>query len=735
MSETGADWPMFLAALAEGIDAFAERVNALAGDGPAPVLEAPGRQASAPLEILIGVGQWATRTADGATARVEHAGICLQNKGAAAVTGCWFASVTDWVLAAEGDLWQSWVDNAQGAHEPGAVLARFTLVVEDVSPDSCFGLICFLARLYGVPAEAIPRAWVDYVRRWEDGDVRTTGEPFRSWGALHSALGHSFLGADKPAGEPPDGQRGASLARAWLACLRFDLAALRSGAPPHDLGDLVGCAEHAAATAFLHYEHQQYEKGLLLATRLQLSLPMRGARRRYKLVDAYFEEEPVALGAKKVFLRNDRTHPWLKDGFTLMGLFRAEEAGSGNDMTVSVDPMAGVHLEDLWHELERLEDERWGEARPCDTPRAGIAAYPGGRRTDGRNAPNEPWYDDKGHYTLLGAPRAVGPGGEPGTRLSWHDVLDAVWRQYNPLRGFKVRDERGQVCRVEALGEADGLAPGKRLVVAAWLKEPPDKSSLMFSPTVKRAFAACAARPAGTREELKLSELPEEASFDWLELPGGFAVVHREGVFLLDDWRNDALNLTELRGEFKCVSERLKTIEDVQNKLVRLVREVEDLVAGRNPAARGDVALLAEIASLKLGIQRVLAETLPRSGDPAALGFREAIERRWGVGRKLETFNETVAQIESTLRDHSTLRTNRIIGWLTIYGFPAVLLASFFSFSTADIPGEIKLGERVLSLSWGGIHWAGVLVYLVLVVLGVAGLRRWLRRRPPVRRD
>ena len=742
-----------LLVLAGRVDAFANAIETGAHElAPreqlaSPVIEDPGRVAAAESEILVGVGYWATKgeREQDSSVPVAHDGICLQHKAAPSPAGRRYGSLSDFVANGSDAVWSDWCAKISPPCDPSSVLQRFTLVVEDASPDSCFGLISFLARVAGVPPDDIPLDWQDYVRRWEEGDVRTTGKPFASWGALHSALAHSFIAGPhasaaggKPGERPTHSaavqvNRNLAFAKAWLACLRFDVAVLRSGAAPHDLSRIRPCPEQLLAAAFMKYEYQQYTQGFMHASLLQLLLPMTGADTRFKLVDAHIEDEQLPLGAKKVFLRNDREHAWLRDGFGLMGVNKPAEKGSGNDMTVSVDPGAGVHLEHLWYELERMEDEKWvksGEVRPTSIPRLGIKGYPEGRRRDGTPSPNQPWYDEGGRYTLIGAPKAL-DGYPEGSRLEWSEVLDATWRLYNPLRFLKVLSLDGTQFKVEELAGSKPTPPGKRLVIALWVKESPEQQSLLLSPTVKRCFAACGARQEGHVGPLSLAELPDEASFDFLLLPGGLATVHRDGVFLLNDWRNEDLNTKELRSEFDRVEKRLDGVDKVQPRLDALAREIEALIDDPGRSGRPELQILGELSKQKILIQRLLAETAPHTKDPAVLGFREVLERRWGVASKLEAFQHAVEQLETTLRNYSELltnqselKTNRIIKNLTIYGFPAVLLASFFQFITTGFPAEWHIGDEVWPLTLAGVNWLGLIIYAVLVAVGTSLLKR-----------
>ena len=690
----------------------------------------PTAQRAASGQVLVGVGRWRRRTPDGSWADVDHEGVCLNNKGAPLGSGT-APSVCDLVMTAGPDLWARWREAVGNAVPPREFFKAFRLVVEDASPDSCLGLVLFLAILNGVRVEEVPGEWVDHARRWEQGDVHVAGNPGTAWSSLHNALVHANLQAEiGSAGGRAQGEGDAGMAAAWLQALRFLAVALRRGCRPDRLPSEPAWPELARARAFLEYERQQYVEGLQHAVRLQLLLPMTGSAGRFRLVDAYLEEEHTPLGCKKVFLRTDTDHTWLREGFLLMGVYRPALRGTGNDMVVSVDPAAGVHLRDLWERLEELEDERWDGGRPSDSPRTGIAAYPGGMRPDGSPAPNEPWWDDHGRYTLVAAPKRLGRSGELGSRLAWRDVCEALWELYNPVKALRIRPHgREEPCALHECAEPErcvrSSASGKRLLVAHWVMEEENPQSLMLTPTVQLYLAACVNRGAGTCGPISLGELLKAGDHDVIRLPGGLAVVNANGAFLVDDWQTEQLPVDLLQEEFERVSRRLEAVERLGGRVGRLLAEVGEHVRGGYRSGFRDVSLFEAFTSVKFELREALAGTLPATSDPRLCGFREALEKKWGVADRLEVFYETVGEAEAILRDHSEFRTNRLIGWLTLYGFPAAVLAGFFGFLFEGLP---PLPSGGLGWLGRGVHWVGVGLYAALTVAGVAALRWALGR-------
>jgi hypothetical protein len=741
------DWQDLLAAIDAGLERLDARLNAFAAapDQAPPVVYDPARTRAAAGECLVAVGRH-RQPGDTPGEDIDHAGICLNDKGLAPNTGAQRAvGVTalalgppDWLLA----QWQQAVGNAAA---PSAFFERFTLVVEDASADCCLGLIVLVARLNGVAAAALPTDWTRYVAGWERGESRTA-DPYRAWGPLLSALAHGHF--DRAAfREPAAGEaaadltsaRNLALGQAWLACLRLTLAALRSGSPPEPLAALPACPELEQALAALRFEEQVYRQAIDQTERLQLRLPVAGPGNRWRLVDACLLEEVSLTGALKVFLRNDRERAWLGDGFGLIALHRPELAGSGDDITISVDPATGTQLQALWGRLEALEDQ----AGPRDTskPRL-VAAYPNGRRPDGAPSPSQPWWDDRGSCTLIAAPRRQ-PDGTPGSRLDWPAVLDALWDCYRPDRDLLLA---GPDCLPRPLAEhrAEPIRDtDQHRLDLAWPRadaggRPIHQPAALLTPTLQRLLAAAiadAAQPAAERR--RLAHLPPLDALDLLPLPGGLAVVHQAGVLLLDDWRAEALCSAAIDREIKRVAERLRFLDregsDAEGLIGRLGARIE---RGRLPRPRD----LRQLAGLKLRLHHCLNATAADCDDPRLQRLRESLERRWGSAARLARLDRTLGDLDAALGTLAGQRSAGLINALTLFGFPLLLFAGFFQFMLADLPrdwaalpawlhGVPILPTAATVPTATGPHWPALALYAVLSGIGMVVIALWIRLR------
>ncbi len=483
-------------------------------------LDATARVAHAG-ELLIGLGNPATP---------DQAGVALTQK----YRGSPFGSVTDTVRHADPTQVATWRARL------GADLSRCTrVVVEDLSIDTCLSLLLLeqVLRTGGTGlVEPWLAAWCDVVTRWEQGYTKSGGALDDSIPQLITTLGHSYLGGrDANDGAAPliDAT---TLAEGLDACLTLfeDVLAQREPPSTFDIRLLRPSAPLARARAHFEYEREQYRRAVAHARTCQLSVPLQASGRAL-LVDALFLEEESPSALLKVFARADDTS-WTGRGYEVLGLYRPRLAGTGDDMVISVSMESGLTLAALWQALERREDAAWAGARPCDHPRA-IASY-----ADRTDSPDEPWWDDSGRFTLVAAPKALGPvaTAPPGTRLDWYaDVLPAVWDCYRPIPdGLSI---------VDGLADRpDAASCSKALAVCRW-------------PKVDRAvqYAAIAADSPTFRGWLKslssggppvasISDLPSPKSYRTVVFDGGYAIVHRDGVTVLDDWTRPAPPLAHM---------------------------------------------------------------------------------------------------------------------------------------------------------------------------------------------
>ena len=259
---------------------------------------------------------------------------------------CSTSSVTRFILGAPGPVLDAW-RSALGISPDGPVgLSGLKLCVEDASPDSCFGLLAFLALMSGVDRQAIPPRWIEHVDAWERGFTPKELSPI-SYGDLHSPLVHANVKDD--------------IRTAWIDGLALMVACLETGVDPEAIDVDTMNTIIVRAITVLRYERSNYRNVRDSLPRLQLELPLAAFPERRMLIDAVISEERLLFGSSKVDLRADREHSFLGRGYTLYALHRPDEAGEGGDMTVSLDPSCGLSLADLWQALEHEEDKRWGQ--------------------------------------------------------------------------------------------------------------------------------------------------------------------------------------------------------------------------------------------------------------------------------------------------------------------------------------------------------------------------------------
>lgn len=673
----------------------------------------PLRRRAEPEQILIGVGTWGTPEQP-----VEHAGVCLNNKGLAGRFGGAADpdTVTELVLNPLPELATHW----RAVWGEQATLDRrlneLTLVVEDAAPDSVLALLFWLAFVNGVAGEELRRPevarWVEVVRRWELTGM-VAGNPHASWAALLSALSHSYFAPAEPKESRPY-----DFAGAWREALHFTTTLLLRDIAPDAVPELWELDAYRRAAALLRNEEQDYLRSLPRSTCLQLLAPVAGPEpRKELLVDAYLTVETWPNGARKLFARLDRTHSHTGQGFAVMGVYRPDPRieGSGDDLVVSVNPLTGIDLQDLWLELERLENERWAGQRPTENPRF-LVSYPAG------TGYTQPWWDDQGRYTLLGAPRRL-PDGRLGSRLTWPDVVDALWRIYNPVRRLRVEDTLHggppvslEACRRRAHRYDGGYyAIVKHFLGMRWPKDATQSGGLLDLPSVQRYLAALIAR-RDEQQPITVEDLPATDEFSVVPLHGGFAIVHDQGALVFDDWGTERLRLKEVGEEFDRVFQILSMARRVETELDAIFQE---RASGKK--RRPSVALLSDLATLRGWLAEAGHQYQPGSPWADVRAFRETLENRWCVGDALKTLHARVSQVEDAIRTASTLETQRLAYILSTIGLPLAISGALTGFLKPWLGANFpRLGEV----------WAPPLFYLgvALVLIGLIhiALKRWL---------
>lgn len=599
-------------------------------------------------------------------------------------------STTRYVCQRDSTEITAWAEALGMGADSTTPFEGLTLNIEDASPDTCLALIALVARLRG---GTIPPAWTDYADRWESGDVHTTGDPDHSFGVLENALVHPYFDAAMEDWAAQALGTGVAYAQALMA----------SCDNPAAIPIELPVSLHAQAHGRLAQERQRYEQSIRSGTVLQLSLPMTGTHRR-RLIDMVELLEVEPTGSLKAWLRRDGTSP-TGLGYSLMALYRPNAAGTGNDMTVSVDPAASVHLFDLWLELERREDEAWrsaNEVRPRGLPRS-LRVYD--QRPECSAIPcDQPWYDG-GDLTLVGAPRAFSsPAGgkqQLGTKLAWADVIDALWRTYRPDGGI-LGVARGASVPQPLLDEAARAATPlhgspMRLVDLSCVRSGGERPIL--SPTLHRALAACL---SGVVPEVHT--LPSPADFDVFEERGGWVVVSRQGLAMVqitDQADFPAQALAAVARSHAYVLARALHLR----ALLRAAADQAVLAVrtGRQSAARRaltDIYRILSAARWRLDDNNPIA-------DAFVARVATAIETRWNAGALFNSVVEEAKDLQEFVVTSSEVRAANLLRGLSIYGFPALLFGAVIG----DI--FLPMADKQHG-TWMGIAWSALLFYLLL---------------------
>lgn len=640
----------------------------------------------APGSVMIGFGD----PNPGGTA---HA-VVLSQKG---YRGERLYSVSQFLTSVPDSMWAMWSQRVADLEDVK------TLFVDDYSLDTCFAWLLFVARLEERPVSAATDfdvgAWVKYVTAWEGGnfvDVAVESSP----ACLLTALGHALLPAP-----------GADAKPGLDSCLQF-LQEMLDVCPAPPVGGLPSSFSsglYRQALAQIDFDRQQYEAALTRGKTFQLLLPSSvegGHEQRLLIVDALALNETEPTGILKVMARTDRTHTWTRRGFAVLALNRPSQAGTGNEMTISVDPAPQLTLKALWRRLEELEDERWAGERPRDDPRPIVSYLNDGRMKAG--APNQPWWDDNGRYTLIGAPK------EGLTRLEWRDdVLPATWDLYflqHTRRRVTFESQRYE---------------GKNVHLALWQSPSPGtegvadvEQQLPDTPSFRAWLAACSTK-THAHEVRSPIDLSDEDAFERIPHDGGYAVITRQGVTLFHETAPSAGD--DLLSVAKRMAEAIKKYSDFLKRyssdFLNLSNELWSEDGRGKPNAQKSFGEWQDELSAARG--RLLdadakLAALPPGFDADRL--RVGLAKMWGLHDRRDEVRVLLDRIEEFMRERAAKRTERRE---RIYGSVVSAVALAIAFGEVSKP----IGDA-LSLTPHQSHLFTPLAYLTGFLIGLGAF--WL---------
>lgn len=609
----------------------------------------------------------------------------------------------------EIDLWRR--ELAIGA-DASAPLKGQTIVVEDAAPDTCLALITLAKRLSD---EGIPETWLDYVDRWEQGYVDTTGEPKCSYGALLSALVH------------PEMQQTGSIVGALTVGIDYTAGLIKLGLDPSCLPRVLRSDSealhrlHGNAHSRLAQEEIVFRRVLESATKVQLAVHLVGSRRR-ALVDAVLFSEIEWTSTLKNFLRSDQ-RSFTGRGYELQALYRPSLEGTGNDLTVSTDPAANLSLKALWVELERTEEERWAEfakspggfARPRDETRNRV--LPSHRDAPTPIAPcHQPWYEEMGKASIVAAPRYVEAEGRriPGSRLNWTDVKAAVWKCYSPVNGLRLKS-RGTAGKGVKLTDATSengylrrelsSASGLHIVDAVRADHVED-DVVVWCPSASAACAAFVETGSAT-----IDKLPPTTAFDQIEERGGMVFVTENGVMILTLAGDQSFPADDLARAAADVGLTVACAVELEGAIRSQIRDLVQVAVSSGGDDKRRRAL-KEIYAAKLRGRTIWDHARRAETDDLVRRFRTLCEERWGARQRLDAALAEIGELESMVVSSSEVSANALINRLAIYGLP-------FSVAGNLLGGLLQFDNG----QYKGVSIHVLIVYLLLTAAGIVGLR------------
>ena len=569
-------------------------------------------------------------------------GVCLNPKGL--LKGS-LSSVSALVDGAEPGLKQQWRQRL------GNTQAVRKIVVEDFSLDTCHALLMFGALLDQTETENFGQpAWLDYVNAWEMGRYLDGGDVSRSAACLLTSLAHSFL---------PEGMEetisNSFVARGLFACLNFLQQLCAAQANPLNGIDRLDSAEYARALGQLAHEQQMYRLALQRSQRCQLLVPLRESTRQL-IVDALFLTEVQPSGILKILARTDRENTWTHQGFGLLAIHRPQERGTGNDMVISLDPANGAELGGVWRLLEQQENELWAGERPRSNPRP-LTSY-----RDPQNparllpgAPDQPWYDGGGNYSLLAAPKRM-PSCEAGSKLSWRTHVTAtVWQScfLTPVQTL--------VQKLSSAAPAPNTSTCKRIVTMRCAGDAGEQGlrherAILETPTFQAWLAAQSMLEHPVNNPY---ELPPFESFEIQRVGSVDVLVSRSGVTLFDWSENSAHMQPALLVAEKVASASYAYCEFLEQNAGRLAQWTHELLdtSNKRTSKRNQHNWTHELMQVKVQALAALGNSTLLESDFDLNELSMRLQRVWGLSDQRSELMGLIDRIDELMRQAISLRS------------------------------------------------------------------------------
>jgi len=235
---------------------------------------------------------------------------------------------------------------------------------------------------------------------------------------------------------------------------------------------------------------------------------------------------------------------------------------------------------------------------------------------------------------------------------------------------------------------------------------------------VKRHLAALVTQAGQNRSgPVALANLAEPEDFDYLEIAGGAAIVTREGVFLLDDWRDKDLDLQSLSADFASAVTLLSACKAFDAEVEALYAD-SDAKGGLFSSNTGEV--LRRITLLRGRIAATFQKADLTEAAPERRALRAAIEQRWGLDGKEAALTGRLKDLQEILETKATLDTQgmaTLIGIVAIPNFVVALMALY-----VGVIDHVSGGAEMPNVASYGLIMTGAVMVVSVIFLAVAYL-------------
>lgn len=229
-------------------------------------------------------------------------------------------------------------------------------------------------------------------------------------------------------------------------------------------------------------------------------------------------------------------------------------------------------------------------------------------------------------------------------------------------------------------------------------------------------------------EHHSLDDLPNPDTWQFISLSGGFALVTGKGLFVLDDWSQNKLNIQAIRDTFNSAAILDNKLRALNIEQLKPLLERVSIILRKKGNRSGISEALYEASMVRTTLAELRGNHVIPPEDIDACAIKNALENRWALVQRLAAIDSEAQALENSMRTLIELGTNQINRWIGVQGF-ALVVALGLAEPVA------KFSEKIMKVSNGQADAFGEHILIsatAIFIFLLSVFSAWKRREDPI---